>query len=168
LRPWCDQYVAYPFHFKVTQTLRWLYCFSNYQRWRPHVRDFDSDPIHGREAGDSDLFRHWLRMPCYDFTQLDINTVTIEVLHNTIGFCGIALIIAAYLMLQLGKLQSNQLSYSVLNLVGAAAVIVSLCFEMNLPSLTIEVFWCLISLIGIFRYYQVSRNVSTHIDETQR
>ena len=76
-----------------------------------------------------------------------------EIIHNFVGFVGISLIIFAYLMLQLGRWSSDQLSYSIINLVGAAGVIFSLCFEMNLPSLVIEVFWCLISTIGILRVW---------------
>jgi hypothetical protein len=43
------------------------------------------------------------------------------------------------------------LAISVLNLVGASLILVSLCFEWNFPSVVIEVFWGLISLWGVVK-----------------
>lgn len=74
-----------------------------------------------------------------------------EILHNAVGFIGSAFIIIAYLMLQTGKLSSEQLTYSILNLIGASCVIFSLSFEFNGAALTLELFWVVISIIGIAR-----------------
>ena len=74
-----------------------------------------------------------------------------EIFHNTIGIAGSLLIVFAYLALQTGKLGSDQLSYSVMNLIGAGAVIFSLVFEFNLASFLVESFWVIVSLIGIYR-----------------
>ena len=67
------------------------------------------------------------------------------------GFVGVLLIVVAYLLLQLNKLPSSALSYSLLNAVGALLVMVSLLFDFNLSAFLMEAFWFLISLLGLFR-----------------
>ena len=70
------------------------------------------------------------------------------------GNIGVALIIITYLLLQLEKLKSEALAYSLLNAVGAALIILSLVFDnFNLSALMVEAFWVVISLLGIGRYF---------------
>ena len=73
-------------------------------------------------------------------------------LHNLVGFAGTAMIILAYLLLQLEKLTIQDITYSLLNLIGALAILVSLYFEPNLPSFVIELFWVMISFVGVYRF----------------
>jgi len=68
--------------------------------------------------------------------------------YDILGTVGVALII----LLQLGKVRSEQLLYSVLNAVGAALILVSLYFAFNFPSFVVEFFWLLISLFGVVKY----------------
>ena len=68
-----------------------------------------------------------------------------------VGSLGVAVIITAYLALQLGRLDGRSLSYSLANAVGAALIVVSLWHDFNFAALVIEVFWIAISLIGIVR-----------------
>ena len=75
------------------------------------------------------------------------------------------MLLAAYLLLQLNKLSSNQLSYSLLNGVGAILILVSLIFEFNLSAFAIEFFWLLISIVGIIGYYR-SKKVALAKAET--
>ncbi len=74
--------------------------------------------------------------------------------HDVVGNLGVLLIIVTYLLLQLGRLPSQQLSYSLLNALGAALVMVSLLFEFNLSAFMIEFFWLLISLLGMVVYFR--------------
>ena len=67
------------------------------------------------------------------------------------GIIGVALIIIAYFLLQINKLSSNSLTFSVLNFLGSFLILISLFDEWNLPSFIIEIFWILISLIGIVK-----------------
>lgn len=67
------------------------------------------------------------------------------------GFAGVALIVIAYLLLQLNKLPSSAPAYSLLNAIGAFLVMVSLVFDFNLSAFLMEAFWFLISLFGFFR-----------------
>ena len=72
-----------------------------------------------------------------------------------IGLIGVALIMGAYLMLQLEKLRSTALSYSVANAIGASMIVASLFVNFNLSAMLMEVFWVLISFIGIGRHFRL-------------
>jgi hypothetical protein len=72
-------------------------------------------------------------------------------LFDLTGFIGVALIIVAYLLLQLEKLPSSSPRYSLLNAVGALLIMVSLVFAFNLSAFIVEAFWFLISLVGLWR-----------------
>ena len=69
-------------------------------------------------------------------------------LFDLAGFIGVLLIVIAYLLLQLDKLASSSLSFSLLNAVGSLLIMVSLVFRFNASAFLIEVFWFLISLLG--------------------
>jgi hypothetical protein len=72
-------------------------------------------------------------------------------LSDMVGFIGVLLIVVAYLLLQLDKLASSSPKYSLLNAGGALLIIVSLIFAFNLSAFIMEVFWLLISLLGLWR-----------------
>jgi len=72
-------------------------------------------------------------------------------LFDLVGNVGVGLIILAYLALQIERMSARDLSYSVLNAVGAGLILVSLSSDFNLSAAIIEVFWIGISLIGIFK-----------------
>ena len=67
------------------------------------------------------------------------------------GNIGVLILMIAYLLLQLNKL-SNGLVYSTLNALGAGLIVISLLTNFNLSAFLMEVFWVLISLIGIYRH----------------
>lgn len=72
--------------------------------------------------------------------------------YDILGTVGVAVIILTYVLLQLGKVKSEQLAYSLLNAVGAAFILISLYYSFNFPSFIVEFFWLLISLFGIGKY----------------
>lgn len=72
--------------------------------------------------------------------------------YDIIGTIGVGTIIAAYILLQIGRIRSDQLVYSLLNAVGATLILVSLYYSFNFPSFVVEFFWLLISLFGIGKY----------------
>jgi len=74
---------------------------------------------------------------------------------DLIGNIGVVILIITFLMLQLNKIPSDGLAYSVLNAVGASLIVVSLLFDFNLSALLMEVFWVLISFVGIYRYFRL-------------
>ena len=78
------------------------------------------------------------------------------VFHDIIGTVGVALILLCYFLIQVGKLTAENLSYSIINMIGASLILFSLYYEFNFASVLIESFWVIISLIGISRYYMNS------------
>jgi len=76
-------------------------------------------------------------------------------LMDLVGNIGVVMLMVTYLMLQLEKIRSADLSYSVLNAVGASLIVASLVVNFNLSAMLMEVFWVLISFIGIGRHFRL-------------
>ena len=85
-------------------------------------------------------------------------------LLDLIGNVGVVVLMITYLMLQLNKLRSDGLAYSVLNAVGASFIVVSLVVNFNLSALLMEVFWVLISFVGVYRYFRFKAPRSQTLD----
>ena len=77
--------------------------------------------------------------------------------HDVLGAIGVALVLGAYFLLQTGRLRAEALSYSLANGIGAALVVLSLCFEFNLAAFLLEGAWVVISGIGIARFLRARR-----------
>ncbi len=73
-------------------------------------------------------------------------------LCDYVGFIGDGIIIVTYVLLQAQKVHSEDLTYSVLNAVGASMIIVSLIFKFNFAAFIVEFFWVLVSLYGVGKY----------------
>lgn len=73
--------------------------------------------------------------------------------YDAIGTLGVGLIVLAYFLLQVGRVDLRSARYSWLNLIGAILIIISLTHTFNLASFIIEVFWIIISLIGLYQVY---------------
>ena len=76
-------------------------------------------------------------------------------LPDLVGNIGVIGLMITYLMLQLNKLRSDGLAFSLLNAVGASLIVISLLFNFNLSAFLMEVFWVLISFVGIYRYFRL-------------
>ena len=76
-------------------------------------------------------------------------------LLDLVGNVGVVILMVTYLLLQLNKLRSDDLKYSLLNAVGASLIVVSLLVNFNLSALLMEVFWVLISFVGIYRHFRL-------------
>ncbi|HEY7002219.1 MAG TPA: hypothetical protein VH330_10795 [Candidatus Udaeobacter sp.] len=87
-------------------------------------------------------------------------------LFDLAGFIGVLLIVIAYLLLQLDKLPSSSLSFSLLNAAGSLLIMLSLIFKFNVSAFLIEVFWFLISLIGLSRWLFLRNRLRVKADET--
>ena len=83
---------------------------------------------------------------------------------DLIGNIGVVVLVTTYLMLQLNKLSSDGLAYSLLNAIGAGLIVISLLVDFNLSALVIEAFWVLISLLGIYRYFRLKSLRSQTLD----
>lgn len=76
-------------------------------------------------------------------------------LLDLVGNIGVAILMVTYLLLQLNKLRSDELAYSLLNAIGASLIVLSLLVDFNLSAFLMEVFWVLISFFGIYRYFRL-------------
>ena len=77
-----------------------------------------------------------------------------------VGGIGVALIIGSYLLLQLNKLKSTTLAYSLANGLGALLIIISLLVDFNLSAFIIETFWVIISVVGLIRYFRMRQRIT--------
>ena len=78
--------------------------------------------------------------------------------YDILGTGGVATIVTTYILLQLERVRSEQLIYSMLNAVGAALILISLYYSFNFPSFIVEFFWLLISLFGIGKFLARKKN----------
>lgn len=71
--------------------------------------------------------------------------------YDLLGNFGVALILLAYFLLQSERVRGQDISYLLLNTLGAMLVLVSLWFDFNLSAFIIEALWVVISLYGLTR-----------------
>lgn len=94
------------------------------------------------------------------------------VVVNIVGNFGVFLVIVAYFLLQLKKVQSDSISYLLTNIFGAILIAVSLIFKFNLPAVVIEVCWILISLFGLaqvaYRRFKRRKHISNSTEGTSQ
>jgi hypothetical protein len=77
--------------------------------------------------------------------------------YDVVGMIGVVLILLAYFLLQVGRINVSGLSYSVANLIGAGFITLSLLFKFNFSAFLIEVCWMAISIVGIAQYFRRRR-----------
>jgi hypothetical protein len=72
-------------------------------------------------------------------------------IYTLVGFLGAAIIVIAYFAMQQRWLSALDWRFPAANLIGSLLILVSLWFEWNFPSVVIEIFWALISFMGLVR-----------------
>ena len=80
--------------------------------------------------------------------------------YDVFGTAGVILIVGSYFLLQIGTIRSSSLLYSAYNAAGAALILFSLYFDFNVAAFLIEVFWLLISVIGMIRCFNRRKAMS--------
>ena len=83
----------------------------------------------------------------------------IDIIFDVIGMSGTFLVVGAFFLLQLDKLVPTGLAYNMMNLTGAILLLISLCYNFNLASFVIELFWIAASIIGLYKYVQNKNKV---------
>lgn len=74
--------------------------------------------------------------------------------YDLVGFFCVFSYLLAYWLLQSRRLSVDSYRYSLLNLIGALTLLISLLYNMNIPSLFAQVMWMIISLIGLYKTKQ--------------
>jgi multisubunit Na+/H+ antiporter MnhB subunit len=67
---------------------------------------------------------------------------------------GTILVVLAYYLLQMEKVDPRGLNYNLMNFFGAVFLVISLSFTFNLASFVIEIFWIGASLIGLWKLFR--------------
>ena len=78
--------------------------------------------------------------------------------NNIAGYFGVLLVLIAFFGIQAEKLSQQKYTYSLLNLIGSIALLFSLYYHPNFPSIAIELAWTAISLFGIYRVFLKNRS----------
>ena len=71
--------------------------------------------------------------------------------YDWIGLAGTLMVLVGFLLLQAGRLAGNGIAYQLLNLFGAAGILVTLFGTFNPAVFVLELTWVLISAYGIVR-----------------
>jgi len=72
-------------------------------------------------------------------------------IFELLGVAGFIFYMASYALLQLGKITGHSYSYTVMNLIAASLVLLSLIHQFNLASVLIQLAWIIISVCGLCR-----------------
>lgn len=88
---------------------------------------------------------------------LDNFSTPLDALFNIAGLIGMAAILLAYFMQQIGKWPHNKLPFLIANITGALCLLISLLWSWNLASFMLECAWLVISLYGLYKYHRSAR-----------
>ena len=82
-------------------------------------------------------------------------TIT-EILIEAAGWSGAVLILGAYILLSLGRLQGNSPAYQWANVIGAAGFILNSSYHGAIPSVAINILWVPIGVFALWRIYKAA------------
>ena len=75
--------------------------------------------------------------------------------HDWVGMIGVVITLAAFLLLQAGRLHGTGFIYQAMNAIGSAAVVLSLLYNFNLSAFIVEAAWVAISIYGMMRGWRL-------------
>ncbi len=70
---------------------------------------------------------------------------------DVVGLVGVSFVVGTYFLSQIGRMEVKKPLYPALNGVGALMILFSLAFTFNTASFVIELFWLMISIVGLVR-----------------
>ena len=79
-----------------------------------------------------------------------------EILIEAAGWSGAVLILGAYILLSLGRLQGNSPAYQWANVIGAAGFILNSGYHGAIPSVAINILWVAIGIFALWRIYKAA------------
>ncbi len=83
-----------------------------------------------------------------------INQFTLQNIGHAISIIGMVCVVFAYLAVERNWLDNKDVKFYIVNLVGGILLLISLLINFNLGSFIIEVFWIIISVMGIINHYK--------------
>ena len=81
--------------------------------------------------------------------------------YDWVGIAGTLMVLAAFFLLQAGRVSGTGIAYQLLNLFGAGGVLLSLLGTFNVSVFLLEFTWVLISGYGIVRSFRSRRVAPT-------
>ncbi|TXC63003.1 hypothetical protein FRZ32_04565 [Sphingosinicella ginsenosidimutans] len=75
----------------------------------------------------------------------------VQILVEVAGWAGAALILAAYLLVTIGRVTGQSATFQAMNLAGAAGFVVNGWWHGALPSASLNVIWFLIAAFALWR-----------------
>ena len=84
-----------------------------------------------------------------------INLFSLQNVGHAVSMIGMACVVFAYLAVERNWLNNKDVKFYVINLIGAVLLLISLLINFNLGSFIIEIFWIIISMMGIINHYKV-------------
>lgn len=73
----------------------------------------------------------------------------VEIVYPIIGWIGTLAYLLGYFLLSTNKLKANQVSYHVLNIVGAIGLTANAIYYSDLPNVVVNLAWGIIALVAI-------------------
>jgi len=92
-----------------------------------------------------------------DFISRRDGSSLMPTIYDILGTFGVGIIVLTYILLQVERIRSEHVLYSILNAIGALLILISLYYSFNFPSFIVEFFWLLISLFGVGKYLRRRR-----------
>ncbi len=83
--------------------------------------------------------------------------------YDLVGLLGTVIILLGFFLLQAGRLAGTDLNYQLINLFGAAGILVSLIGNFNLSVFLLEAAWMAVSFYGIVRSLRLRRQAPTSL-----
>ncbi len=75
-------------------------------------------------------------------------------LSDWTGFVGVAILLIAFLLNILGKIERNNLTYIIMNIVGAGLACLASWMINYLPFVILEATWTVVSIIALFGFFR--------------
>lgn len=73
------------------------------------------------------------------------------IIGDVIGIIGVLIIVIAYILMQIDRMDPKGFLFSLLNTIGAVLILISLWYDWNLASFVMEVIWFSLSLYGTIK-----------------
>ena len=77
--------------------------------------------------------------------------------NDLLGFTGVAILLAAYLLHQLNKLSKDGLPYILMNIAGAALACFASYLIRYLPFIILEAVWMLVSVMALIEWFTAKK-----------
>lgn len=75
-------------------------------------------------------------------------------INDWIGFCGVAVLLLAFLLNLLKKISSNSLAYILMNIVGAGMACLASYLINYIPFVILEGVWTVVSAIALINHFR--------------